>query len=228
MRKSIVIFVLIICLLPLGCSPGVEGNREEEIKKLDIRIAELEKENLDLKAEIVSFESAQAEEIKAHEGPSDESSFLKREANAKDDIEKINIGDTIASDRVEITIRTIELSYEVYPRDTSGRYRYYPAESGKVYIHIDTDVKNIQKQNIVCDEIMNVTADYDDGYTYDSFAAPNDGDRGFTYGNITSITPLETLGVSFLIECPQEVEEMDHPLFLIFEVDGLKFRHSIR
>jgi len=141
---------------------------------------------------------------------------------------EIKEGDTIKTDRMEIKIKKIEFSYNVLPDNTDGFYTHYPAETGHVYIHIDTDVKNIQKQILNCDGIMVVEANYNDGFTYSSFAVPEDASTGFTYANITSIDPLQTLGVRFLIDCPQEVEETDNPLFLIFNVDKQKYKYIIR
>lgn len=141
---------------------------------------------------------------------------------------EIKEGDTIKTDRMEIKIKKIEFSYNVLPDNTDGFYTRYPAETGHVYIHIDTDVKNIQKQILNCDDIMVVEANYNDGFTYSSFAVPEDASTGFTYANITSIDPLQTLGVRFLIDCPQEVEETDNPLFLIFNVDKQKYKYIIR
>lgn len=112
--------------------------------------------------------------------------------------------------------------------DTSSFYTHYPADSGKVYIHIDTDVKNLQKQAAVCDNIMNVSADYNDGYTYHGQTIPEDSNLGFNYANITSINPLETLGVRFLIEVPDEVSTSDTSLFLTFNVNGTKFNYTMR
>ena len=73
------------------------------------------------------------------------------------------------------------------------------------------------KQNLACDEILKATADYNNGYTYSGFPVAEDSNTGFTYANITSINPLETLGVHYLFKCPQEVEESSNPLFIIIE-----------
>ena len=97
-----------------------------------------------------------------------------------------------------------------------------------VYIHIDTDVKNIQKQQLGADEVMTVIADYNGGYTYTSQAVPEDSSTGFTYANITAIDPLKTLGIRYLISAPQEVEESENPLKLIFNIDGEKYEYTMR
>lgn len=146
----------------------------------------------------------------------------------KEEIKEIKIGEVISTNEIELTIKKIEFSYDVLPDDTSGFYTHYPAESGSVYIHIDTDVKNLQKQNLDCSNIMEVKADYNNGYTYNGSPIPEDSQTGFTYANITSIDPLQTLGVRFLIKCPQEVEETNNPLILNFEINGQKYEYKMR
>ncbi len=69
---------------------------------------------------------------------------------------------------------------------------------------------------------MKTTADYNGGYTYTGQAIPEDGNTGFTYANITTIKPLETLGVHFLFQCPQEVEEFQNPFFITLIPYGTK------
>ena len=84
------------------------------------------------------------------------------------------------------------------------------------------------KQNLDCDEIGKIVADYNNGYTYRGFIVVKDSSTGFTYANITSIDPLETKGVKWLIECPEEVETSSNPLFLEFTISGGKYKLVIR
>jgi hypothetical protein len=158
----------------------------------------------------------------------DSASVTETSSKEKETVKKVKAGDKITTKNMEIKVKKIEFSYDVLPDKTSGMYTHYAADSGKVYIHIDTDVKNLQKQTLRCDEIMNVKADYNSGFTYDSFAVPEDSSTGFTYANITSIEPLASQGVRFLIECPQEVEETKKPLVLNFNVNGTKFEYKMR
>lgn len=141
---------------------------------------------------------------------------------------QIKAGDKIVTANKEITINSVELSYDVLPDDTSGYYNHYEAEVGKVYICVDADVHNNAKQNLACDNIGGVVADYNDGYTYSGFVIVEDSSNRFTYANITSITPLETKGIRWLIECPQEVDETDNPLVLEFSIDNEKYEYVIR
>lgn len=213
MKKSILILTIIMSIVIVGCSnSSPASNQQSDTEKLEQKIAELEKENAELKGADTVVEDKDTQQ----------------EVQKEEDISPIQIGDIIKTDKVEITINNIEFSYDVLPDDTSGLYTHYPAESGNVYIHIDTDVKNLQKQNLNADEIMSVEADYNGGYTYRDNPIPEDSSTGFTYANITSIKPLESLGVRFLINCPQEVEGSDNPLSLVFTVDNQKFGYTIR
>lgn len=140
----------------------------------------------------------------------------------------VNTGEKIVTDNMEILINSVEITFDVLPDDTSGFYTHYEADSGNVYISVDADVTNKAKQNLPCDEIGLIEADYNDGYKYSGFAIVKDSSTGFTYANITSISPLETKGIKWLIECPQQVDETDAPLFLTLKVDGNKFLYNIR
>ena len=130
------------------------------------------------------------------------------------------VGDTITTDSMEIVINKVELTYDVLPDDTSGFYTHYPADSGYVYIDLDVDVKNVQKQDLMCDEILKAKADYNDGFEYTGMAIVDDSSTGFTYANISSISPLATRGMHYIFSCPQEVEETDYPLFLTISPNG--------
>lgn len=140
----------------------------------------------------------------------------------------IKKGEVLESESCKIYVNNVKLSYDVLPKNTSSFYTHYASESGQVYIDISVDVKNIQKQNLNCDRIMDVTADYNNGYTYSAFAVVEDNNTGFTYASISDISPLETQGMRYLIDCPQEVAETSYPLFLTFELGDKTYKYVIR
>lgn len=207
--------MIVALMLTLGCSSSDSGDSASKIKELESKIVELQNENTELRAQL-GIEDVEA------------SALQNKEDDVSEEFPTLNVGDVITTDRMEITIKKVELTYDVLPDDTSGFYTHYPADSGNVYIHIDTDVKNLQKQNLDCDDIMTVKADYNDGFTYKSMPIVEDPSTGFTYANITAIKPLESKGMRFLIDCPQEVEESDNPLFLIFNADKQEYKYIIR
>lgn len=144
-------------------------------------------------------------------------------------IQEINIGETIITTQMEYTLNGVEFSHDVTPQNPPSFYTHYPADAGQVYIHIDSDIKNLAKSDLGCDEVYSVTADYNQGYTYQGGAIVEDTDGDFTYANITNINPLQTLGVHCLIDCPEEVETSTNPLYLIITLnDGSQYKYTIR
>lgn len=141
----------------------------------------------------------------------------------------INVGDTIITETREITIDHIEFSYDVLPNEKEMFFTHYPADSGSVYIDVAVSVKNTQKQQLRCEDVMTVKADYDNGFAYNAFEVVEDKTTGFTYANISQIDPLETVKMRYLVSCPQEVEEnTEAPVYLILTIEGEQYRHDIR
>ncbi len=136
-------------------------------------------------------------------------------------------GNNIIIDDKEVLIKKCEFSYDVVPDNPDSFYSHYAAETGKVYIVLTVDVKNVGKNNLDCDEILDVTADYNNGYTYSGFAIVDEG-GDFGYANITAITPLSTQRMRYLIECPSEVETSSAPLFLTITINGAAHKYTIR
>nr|WP_314463591.1 hypothetical protein [uncultured Clostridium sp.] len=208
MKKKWVIPALCMAAISLsacGSKASTAAADNSQAESLKAQVEELKQENADLKAQLETVPETTAEETQAVQNGT-----------------PIAVGGVITTDAMEITINKAELSYDVLPDDTSGFYTHYAADPGNVYIHLDVDVKNLGKQNLPCDEIMKTTADYNGGYTYGGQAVPEDGNTGFTYANITSINPLQTLGVHFLFQCPQEVAESQNPLSIVLEPSGTK------
>ncbi len=204
--KAIVSILLTTAMLFItGCAQQPASNDSAEVETLKKQIEALESENKELKEQLGSMPESTPSEAVPSESENEQQGT------------PLNVGDTITTDYAEITINKVELTYDVLPDDTSGFYTHYAAEAGSVYLHIDADIKNLGKQNLPCDDLALVTADYNGGYTYSGFAVPEDSTTGFTYANITSIKPLETMGVHFLFNCPQEVAESSNPLFITFE-----------
>ena len=153
----------------------------------------------------------------------------KEDKSHEEKIKEIMAGETVSTEKYDFTVNRVEFSYRVEPDTPPSWYTYYDAPDNEVYIYLNASVKNKQKNSVECDEIYSVTADYDDGYTYKGFNIADDTDGDFTYANITSVEPLQTLGVHNLTACPKEVETSDKPLFLIITLkDGTKLKYTIR
>ncbi len=207
MKKQKILIAFALTLALSGCSAPTttDPNNSAELESLKAQVEELKKENDHLKTQLAAVPETTVPETEAPQKGT-----------------PVTVGETITTNNMEFTIKKVELTYDVLPDDTSSFYTHYEADAGNVYIHVDADVKNTGKQNLPCDELIKTTADYNGGYTYSGQAVPEDSTTGFTYANITSIKPLETLGVHFLFKCPQEVEETTNPLFITIEPVGTK------
>lgn len=144
-------------------------------------------------------------------------------------IEEIKIGDTVETDGFAFKLNRVELSSYVQPDNPPSYYTYYQAESEHTYIYVNASITNKEKHPLECDEIYSVTADFDGGYTYTGFNIADDSDGDFSYANITSVEPLETLGVHCLVDCPRVVEEEGKPLFITITLkNGSKYKYTIK
>ena len=124
---------------------------------------------------------------------------------------------TIVPDVCEFTIHKISYTYDVLPDSMDIVYTHYQAEQGKIYLEIDISVKNLQKKALACDEIAEITLDYNDGYIYEAFPIVEDAQTGFTYANISAIDPLETKEMRYLVDCPIELYTEINPQFLTLQ-----------
>lgn len=144
-------------------------------------------------------------------------------------IQTISLGEKITTDSFEFTLNKVVLSHNVEPDNPPSYYTYYAASDGQVYIYVNASVKNLTQQNIRCDGVYSVTANYNNGYKYNGFNIVSDTDGDFTYANINSINPLQTMGIHCLVDCPQEVETAENPLNLTIKLrDGKEFLYTIR
>lgn len=145
------------------------------------------------------------------------------------DIVIVGIGDTITTESFEYKIENVELTYEVLPPNTSSVYSSYPAEQGKVYLHMNGKLKNLMKRDIRIDETFTPVAIYGDGYVYSGFVIVEDDNRFDWGGSYSAGAPLETSGVHILVEMPDEVENADENILLSLKTsDGGTYQFNYR
>lgn len=210
MKKKVLLTALITAMVLSGCGSASEPSTSADTESLNAQIEALQKENEELKSQLEAIPESTVEETQSSQSGM-----------------PIAVGEKIVTDNMEITINKVELTYDVLPDDTSSFYTHYEADPGNVYLHLDVDVKNLGKQNLSCDQLLKMQADYNTGYTYDAQPVPEDSGTGFTYANLVSIKPLETLGVHYLFKCPQEVDENENPLFITIEPIGSEDSYTL-
>lgn len=160
-------------------------------------------------------------------GVADDNNNTVENVNTEPQIQVVADGNVITTATKEVTIKKSEFSYDVEPDNPDSYYRHYATEAGKVYLVLSVDVKNNGKAAVECDELLGVKADYNNGYSYSAFAVVDEG-NDLGYANITSLDPLSTQAMKYLIECPEEVETSTAPLFLTITVDGVNYQYTIR
>lgn len=147
----------------------------------------------------------------------------------ENNLKNIKVAETVKTLNKEITINSIDFKNEVYPPKRDGYYNYYKANNGEIYLHISVSAKNLEKQAIFCDEIMDIIADYNNGYSYYAFSTVEDDTLGFTYSNIKTIDPLTTKNIHYLISFPKEVQtNTNAPLILKFIIDNQEYNLKLR
>lgn len=159
-------------------------------------------------------------------GESEVTASVEEPADSK---KTIALGDVIETDDFTFTLNNVELTYEVKPQNTSSYYTSYPAESGKVYIHVDGSYYNKGKTDVHIRDLFTPTADYDNGYTYSGFVVTDEGDNRFTSFSADVVcTPLATCHYHGLIECPKVVDGAEAPLVVYFQIGADTYQYTIR
>ncbi len=143
-------------------------------------------------------------------------------------VQTVNAGNIIMSDSMEIKINRVELTYDVLPDDTSSFYTHYEASAGKVFIAVDASITNKTTQNLKCDKIGQIVANYNNGSTYPGLIVVKASKTELTNAYGISIAPSETKGIKWLVECPEEVKTSSNPLFLEFTISNGKYKLVIR
>lgn len=148
----------------------------------------------------------------------------------------ITLGEPIVTYTKEITVNNIEFTKKLKPKKKG--FDYYTGTSGysgikvepeKVFVNANVDVKNLEKQNILADDVMTVFVDYDDGYIYDSIPFveyPYPGHLTKSYSSV-EIVPLATERIQYAAECPEEVSTSNNTVLVLFEIEGRTYYYYL-
>lgn len=129
--------------------------------------------------------------------------------------EPLTLDNTIVEkDYAEMTVKKAEFTTTVKPSKASKYYSYYEVkDSNKVYAHIMIAFKNLKSTGANADEMARVELLFDNKYTYTGFSAiEEDGGSDLTYSSISTIDPLDTGIIHYLIEVPKEIQTSGKPV----------------
>lgn len=213
MKKLLALFCACFFLIGLAACSS-DGNSSEQIGELEKRIQELEEENTNLREQLESLGTTDEPEDQSAEQPEDTEETV--------DAETIELGSTVTiPDLCDFTVNYADLKKEVLPPNPGSYYSYYQEEDGMTYIDVAISVKNLRTTARVADEFGTVKAICGDGYEYDSYSIIEEpGGVDFTYTNITSVDPLETAVLHYLVSFPNELAD-DPTSSIVLEITML-------
>lgn len=150
--------------------------------------------------------------------------------------QEITAGETITTANMEVTIGYAMFANRVDAREGSSiiSYVWQTADEGKILLDVSVYIKNLQQNTFTGTDVLKVTANYDNGYTYDNTIEAIDRagmleSTDGLMGASVKIDPLETVEVRYVLDLPAEVaENTDAPLFLTIAVEGAKYKYILR
>ncbi|MFR4581602.1 DUF4352 domain-containing protein [Clostridium cadaveris] len=141
----------------------------------------------------------------------------------------ISLGDSKQIGDMNIVFKKSEFSNRILPDNTNGGYAYQSANPGKIYLQIDTDIKNNGKYLLPCSGLISSKLNYNNGYNYTGRLVPEgDEDWSLGYENSTVIDPLETRGVRIVFEIPKEIEDNQNSIEIELIINGETFNYKFR
>lgn len=228
MRKkpaAILLASLLLALSIAGCSSSTSTEALEQ------KIAALEKENAELKAN--SVKNADGQKSNAEDKTKEEA--VKEEAppakapEADNKVIEVNKAKEIA-DFAELTIKGAKFATKIEPPKPNSFYSYYEVkDAANTYFDVVIKVKSLLTVGKSADDFASVKVVYDDKYEYKAFSViEEDGGGNFTYTNITRIEPLKAGTLHFLAEVPAEVAKDKKSIKVIISCNGEDYTYTYR
>lgn len=198
MKRAFALLLALSLVFALSAC-GAAGSDTTNLDELQQRIDELEAENADLREQLAAFDSSGAVGT----------DITAPEDSAQPDAEPAEIGTAYTiTDLCEFTVVYADLKKEVLPPNPDSYYTYYSEEDGMTYLDVAVSVKNLRTTARTADEFATAKAICGDGYEYNGFSIiEENGGGNFTYTNITSVAPLETAILHYLISIPNELAD---------------------
>ena len=147
-----------------------------------------------------------------------------------EETKNISMGETITGKDVELSIESANFNQKVEPPTKPMFYNYYQVDdSSNTYLYIVLNCKNTSTIDLETSSVANVTAKYNNNYSYSSFSAIPDDSLGFTYTSLKNIKPLTSQKIYYLMEMPKSIaDETDTPVEVNIKVDNTTYVYKYR
>lgn len=128
------------------------------------------------------------------------------EKEMHNEVEKatLNVGDTVKSNKWEITLTKAEFAQCIYPEDQSDYYFYEEHENGTLFCNLEFDAKNLYTDLLRLDKAVNSVVVKCGDYVYRDFYYYYDAGNSLYSGYNTGVDPLETLHIYVEVDIPEE------------------------
>lgn len=143
-------------------------------------------------------------------------------ANTKE----LKVGDKLeAEDFASIKYIGTEYTDDLLPSNTSGSYGHYQIDNkDNTYLVVKFDVTNQASSERECDQFLGLKAIYAEKYMYTGFVVKEESD-GTGFDSYSSLSPLETGHIYFLVEVPKSIIKESATLQIFF--DGNEYQASV-
>ena len=125
----------------------------------------------------------------------------------------------------EMTITKIDFTTDVLPSNPRSLYSHYKADPEKLYLVVNTTLKNLRKDKIKAEDLAKVTAIYSSGYRYTCFCI---GDKNGDLDNFTYISPLTPERIKYIVQIPDNIPNDSEPLKIEIKINDKTFIYNYR
>lgn len=156
---------------------------------------------------------------------------VKNTNDNKDNEKIVSMGETISEKDWEVTIKETGFKQDIVPKNPQSFYSHYQVEdTNNTYFYLIVEAKNISAISLRADKVGSVKMKYNNKYEYSTFATfEESGGKDFTYTNITSIKPLTTGTLYYLVQVPKTIaDETDTPVCAEIKVNDNIYKLNIR
>ena len=140
-------------------------------------------------------------------------------------------GSTINTKTIEVDIQKASFINKLVPPHIKewSYYTYYEAkDKNNMLIDIVVNVKNLNTSEISTENVLqDIKAIYDSKYEYSGFYVVEQVDGG-DFDSTSTIKPLQTRKVHYLIEVPKFSKSDNAPMEVIFDIDNKTYVLSLK
>ena len=153
------------------------------------------------------------------------------QAKKTEEVQTLNAGDVITTDKWEVTYVGADITNEVLPSDTSGySYMSYEANAGTKLVNLIFDVKCLSSDaGALSDALNGGKITYGDKYNFDTTEVYYDMGQRVRLANRLAVDPLQTLRVYYMIcNLPEDADTAADPVVADINVAGKKAHIIVR